>query len=161
MRRIVFTILAAALIMSLGCSSKDPNLENRQWLIERTKGFMNVYKVAFDKVSHIQKLGSPCSKGAPPAQAALFHAVLQNMNVSYSSFKSDCEKHLKDATQKDPLIREHINGIDAFSQPFREKSELAKCGKVEEKAAKKFFYLKDPLELDSMNAGLKRRMEKP
>ena len=154
-----FSLFFVLVFIFTACSNENATLQNRQWLMSKTREFKSLYAVGYDQVSQFQSIDNPCRKGANPNTAALFHAVLQNLNKSYDAYKKDCQNKLGKETEKDALIREHLQDVEKICQPFADSGNLAKCGQVDDKTAHEFFRLKDPIELESAVIALERRIE--
>ncbi len=155
----VYILFFALLLTFVACNKEDASLQNRQWLINKTREFKNLYAVGYEQVTQFQNIDNPCRKGANPQTAALFHAVLQNLNKSFTAYKNDCSARLGKEAENDALIREHLQDVEEICQPFADNENLAKCGQVEEKVAREFFQLKNPIELESAAIALERRIE--
>jgi len=156
---IAFILFFVLLFVFTACEKEDASLQNRQWLINKTREFKSLYAVGYDQVVDFQTIDNPCRKGANPNTAALFHAVLQNLNKSFNAYKNDCAARLGKEIEKDALIREHLQDIEKICLPFSDPENLTKCGQVEEKTAREFFQLKNPIEIESAALALERRLE--
>jgi len=153
-RLLVFALILFFFLLG-ACSSDDEGAARRKWLGDRTRTYLNLYSVGYNKVAHLQKTGNPCTRGANPSEAALFQAVLETLQRSYQEFRKDCDKKLRRDAEKDSIIKSHLLMVEQFSLPFKDQNALSQCGKLEKQQAQVFFYLKDPAELERANEALK------
>jgi|GEM_PF-2821838 len=145
---ILIMILALALsTMLLGaCDKTSPMAADRQWLAEQTDTFMNMYKVAYDRIYTLQGSPHPCVKGHKANEAALFHAVLSNLHSSYKMYRTDVDKKLGQMAIEDIPCKNTLAIIEMIAKPFASMEDINNCGKVDAATAKAKFFLQAPTE---------------
>ncbi|RJO65783.1 MAG: hypothetical protein C4523_15435 [Myxococcales bacterium] len=137
-------LLALLALASWGCESNAERTEIRKWMTDRTEQFVNVYKVAYERVSPLQGGDHPCTSGHKAEPAALFHAVLANLHSSYVAYKNDVQTHLGAALKADPACKNLLTVVEQLVSPFADEAALNQCGKVDGAQAKSKFFLQHP-----------------
>lgn len=149
----VFTLMVAS------CNGNSQRDLSRKWMAERTESYVNLYKVAYGKVAEIQGKDHPCTRGHNADEAALFHAVLQNLNTSFKTYNNDVSSKLGRMLTEDDPTRELLSTVKELSKPFADLQTLGQCGKLDAATAKERFYLQAPGEALQLVCRYRERLD--
>lgn len=149
---IVFTLLLAA------CDSKPQHADDRKWLAERTKTFLGVYKVAYDRVYTLQGPEHPCTRGHKAEPAAVFHATLTMLHKGWMDYQRDVDARISESARQDAPIRDMLSVVERVAKPFADKAQVERCGSLPNAAATEQFFLQTPLEAQQAVTRLEDRI---
>lgn len=156
LKRAAIGLFMLVILLVAACDNGPDIEEQRKWLADRAEQFINVYRIGYDKIAAIQGNPHPCTKGHKAKEAALFHAVLQNLRGAFTAFKRDVEEKLGKIAETDLHCREVISSVEGLARPFIRERDLNQCGKVDAAAAKARFFLRDPAQVKQSVTRLRR-----
>jgi len=158
LQKVMIVVVLGMMMVVSACESGAETAAERLWMAQEAENFLNMYKVAYERVNLMQGTPHPCTKGHKAAEAALFHAVLTNMHEAYTGYKGQVTTKLEGLAKTDVPIKETLAIIDNLAKPFADRPHVNQCGKVDEAVAKEGFYLQAPVEALQAVATLRTRI---
>jgi len=141
----IITLIIISFLLS-ACESEPKMAAPRKWLADRTEQYLDLYKVAYDKVYNLQGTPHPCTKGHKAEEAARFHAALITLNVSYAVYRAEIDVKMKGAIKNDVPCRNTVSIVERLSKPFASTEQVNNCGRLNAVQAKTSFYIENPVE---------------